>query len=41
LKSSELIGTPSDHFASGRIVQSTVNGLCATTSQSFAKIHGS
>ena len=27
LKSSAVMATPSDHFASGRIVQSTVNGL--------------
>ncbi len=40
LKSFAVIGTPSDHLASGRIVQSTVNGLCAVTVQSLSKIHG-
>ncbi len=41
LKSAAVIGTPSDHLASGRIVQSTVNGLCSVTVQSLSKIHGS
>ena len=40
LKSFDVIGTPSDHFASGRIWQSTVKGLSAATAQSLEKIHG-
>jgi hypothetical protein len=33
--------TPSDHLASERIVQSTVNGSELATVQSLSKIHGS
>ncbi len=40
LKSLDVIGTPSDHFASVRMVQSTVNGLSSVTVQSLSKIHG-
>src|SRR3954454_18588126 len=34
------MGTPSDQRASGRMVQSTVNGLSSVTVQSLSKIHG-
>src|SRR6516164_2271964 len=40
LKSSAVTATPSDHFASGRIVQSTVNGLSTATVQSLSNSHG-
>ena len=41
LKSSAVTATLSDHFASARIVQSTVNGLTDGTVQSLSKSHGS
>src|SRR5581483_8166506 len=40
LKSFDVTGTPSDHLASGRMLQSTVNGLSAVTSQSLLKSQG-
>ena len=41
LKSSAVSGMLSDHLASARSVQSTVNGDCDVTAQSFENSHGS